>query len=470
MNPTPWTAAAVATAVILLAPPPAHASPGTVAVCHLSGQSGMILTIAGPALAAHLAHGDYVARLAVDGSLAGDGVHFESISAALDAARESRLEHGEDTQAACRITIEAPAGTYEGSAYVPAEGPLEHFPLVVDVPDITLHGALRMVLDADGRATGIGEGDVASTFTPSEPLPVVNGSSTPLIVVNAHPGGSAGHGFVVQGFVFQSGHDPAVDSGGQGVLSLRVSGLVVRGNRFEGGFTESVDLRGTNGEVGQNHLSGTAGTCDICLAAPGNYHAYGNRLLAGGIPGITVDGVVSLPVPVGVEPFELPAQADVVADIENNEVRDHLRLPVGVGIRVDALGVGGPNVHNHVYATIHGNRLVNNRFGIIVHAAFPVAGTDRTSNADVSLGGNVFEQTCQARLLVSLSRHTTALGLSNNQYLLNSTFRIDLGGDLPWDAAWFSHPAGFGNTLIVDGQTVPNGARQFYDASSCPAN
>ena len=53
-----------------------------------------------------------------------------------------------------------------------------------------------------------------------------------------------------------------------------------------------------------------------------------------------------------------------------------MRLPVGVGIRVDALGVGGPNVHNHVYATIHGNRLVNNRFGIIVHGAFPVPGTD----------------------------------------------------------------------------------------------
>jgi hypothetical protein len=41
---------------------------------------------------------------------------------------------------------------------------------------------------------------------------------------------------------------------------------------------------------------------------------------------------------------------------------------------------------------------------------------------------------------------------------------------LPWDAAWYGHRAGFGNTLIVDGQTMPNGARQFYDASSRPAN
>jgi len=472
MYQTRLTVAAVATALLLLAPPHAHAqaSGGGVSICHLSGQGGRILTIGGPALGGHLAHGDYVATLVVDASRAGDGVHFESISAALAAARDSRLEHDEGTQAACRITIEVPGGTYEGTASAPADGTLEHFPFNVDVPDITLHGAMVMEMDTDGRATGIGAGGVESTLTPTEPLPVLNGSSTPLIVVNAHPGGSAGNGLVVEGFVFQSGHDAAVDAGGQGVLALRVSGLVVRGNRFEGGFTESVDLRGTNGEVAQNHLSGTAGTCDICLAAPGRYRAYGNRLLAGGIPGITVDGVVGLPVPAGIEPFELPAQADVVAEIENNEIRDHLRLPVGVGIRVDALGVGGPNVHNHVYASIHGNRVVNSRFGIIVHAAFPVAGTDRMSHADVSLGGNVFEQICQARLLVSLSRHTTALGLTNNPYLLNSTFRIDLGGDLPWDAAWFSHPAGFGNTLVVDGQTVPNGARQFYDANGCPAN
>jgi hypothetical protein len=52
---------------------------------------------------------------------------------------------------------------------------------------------------------------------------------------------------------------------------------------------------------------------------------------------------------------------------------------------------------------------VVNRFGMIVHAAFPVPGTVRKGDVDVMLGGNVFEQTCQARLLLSLSRHTIAL-------------------------------------------------------------
>ena len=33
---------------------------------------------------------------------------------------------------------------------------------------------------------------------------------------------------------------------------------------------------------------------------------------------------------------------------------------------------------------------------------------------------------------------------------------------------WFGHPAGYGNTLVVDGDTIPNGTGQFYDATSCP--
>jgi hypothetical protein len=173
-------------------------------------------------------------------------------------------------------------------------------------------------------------------------------------------------------------------------------------------------------------------------------------------------------VPSGVEPLELPAAAETWAEIRNNEVRDHLRLPVGTGIRVDALGVGAPNVHNTVHAVIRDNLLVDNRFGIIVHAAFPVRNTNLRSDVDVTFGGNEILQSCQAKLLVSLSRHTTALGLSSNPFLLNSTFQLTLGGDLDWDEVWYGHPAGFGNVLLVDGQPVANGTRQFYDAVGCP--
>jgi hypothetical protein len=440
---------------------------GGVAVCHVPG--GRILEVAKPALAGHLSHGDYRTTLLVshEADQPADGAHFGSIGEALAVARAGRLARGELVSAACRITIVVSAGAYQGTAG-PASGGLEQFPLIVDVPDITLRGALEMGLDQAGRATGDGTGEGETTLSPVEPLPVVAGASTPIIIANAHPAGSAGNGLTVEGFVFQSGHDPAVDAGGQGVLAVRVERLSIRGNRFEGGFTESVDLRAASGRVVQNHLAGTAGTCDVCLAGPGRFRASGNRLLAGGIPGIVISSPVGLPVPSGIEPLELPATAETWADIRNNEVRDHQRTPVGTGIRVDAIGVGAPNVHGMIHAVIRDNALLNNRFGMIVHAAFPVANTDRRGDVDVTLGGNEFRQSCQADLLVSLSRHTTALGLTNNPYLMNSTFRLTLGGDVHWDDVWFGHPAGFGNTLVVDGVTIANGSRQSYDPVGCP--
>lgn len=105
---------------------------------------------------------------------------------------------------------------------------------------------------------------------------------------------------------------------------------------------------------------------------------------------------------------------------------------------------------------------------MIVHASFTVAGTDRKSDVDVTLGGNVIQPSCQAKLLVSLSRNTTALGLKAFPYLLNSSFALTLNGDLNWSEAWYSHPNGFGNTLTVDGQTIANGSRQFYTETACP--
>jgi hypothetical protein len=449
---------------------PSGASVETVALCHHSEAKASILEIGPPALRAHLAHGDYVTTLRVtgDSDAPPDNVHFATIGGALSAARSGRLAREELVSAACRISIIVPSGVYIGTALVPASGLMEHFPLIVDVPDITLRGALVMGLDGSGRATGEAVGGEETTLRPAEPLPILSGVTTPMIVANAHPTGSAGNGLTVEGFVFESGHDPAVDAGGQGVLSMRATGVTIRGNRFGGGFTESLDARGGGVDVLQNHLGGGAGTCDVCLAGPGTFRAVGNHLDAGGIPGIDVSAFVNLPVPVDVEPSSLPATAETWAEIRNNEVRNHRRIPVGTGIRVDAVGVGAPNVHNTLHVEIRDNLVVNNRFGLIVHAAFPVANTNRRGDVDVTLGGNQILESCQASLLVSLSRHTTALGLTSNPYLLNSSFQLALGGDLSWDEAWFGHPAGFGNTLVVDGQAIANGSRHFYSAAGCP--
>ena len=438
-------------------------------VCHHSATDSRVLGIGAAAVPAHLAHGDYITTLRVshEPDEPADGAHFASIGDAIAAARASRIDAEEMTAGACRVTIVVPAGIYRGTTG-PASGTVEHFPLVVDVPDITLYGALAMAIDDAGRATGSGTSAEESVLAPVAPLPVVDGSSTPIIVVNAHPGGFAGHGLTVEGFVFQSGHDPLVDAGGQAILSLRATGLTIRGNRIEGGFTESLDLRVGSADVLQNHLAGTAGSCDVCLAGPGTFSAVGNRLLSGGIPGITTSPTVLFPVPPGVEQYVLPATAETWADIRNNEVRDHRRLPVGVGIRLEGVGNGAPNVHGVIHAVVQDNTLIDNRFGIMVHGAFVAANTDRRGDVDLTLGGNVFQGTCQANLFVSFARHQTGLGLQNTPYMLNSTFTLTLNGDASWDDVWYSHRAGFGNTLVVDGGVIAEGQRQFYSATGCP--
>lgn len=450
----------------------ALASVGTVAVCHKPGSADTVLEIPTTALAAHLAHGDYITTLLVSHTSAqpADGIHFGRISDALAAARAVRTTRGELLSASCRITILVADGTYRGTAVSTASGDTEQFPMVVDVPDITLRGALLMGLDDAGRATGDGVGTTASTLAPVEPMPVLNGVSIPILIDNAHPNGSAGNGLVIEGFVFQSGHAGAVDAGGQAILGLRTTGLRIQGNRFEAGFTESIDLRGSNGDVIQNHLSGTAGTCDICLAGPGSYRGEGNRLLAGGIPGITVDGPVGLGVPSGIEPFVLPDMAETFADLENNYITDHNRTPVGVGIRLDALGASGPSVTTTMHAVLRDNLLVNNRFGIIIHAAFPAVGTPLRGDIEATLDGNVVQQSCETNLLVSFSRHVQTLGVSPKPqpFLQNSTYRLTITGDPDWSTAWFGNPDGFGNTLIVNGQTIPNGTVQSYDDTGCP--
>lgn len=442
-----------------------------ITVCHGPPGSAHVITIGSAAAGAHLAHGDYLTELSVDpANFADDGSRFRRITDALAAARATRVAREELEQAACRITITVAAGTYPATAAQPSGPGVEQIPLVIDVPDVTLRGAHVMAIDETGRPTGASVTGRSSTIVPTAPLQTVGQLSAPILYVNGEKEGFHGHGAIVEGFTFGSGRtsdDPTI--GGVAVVTLRVRNVVVQGNRFEKGFSESIDLRAGSGLVARNYLgaddAGGGGTCDICLAGPGAYEAVGNRLLAGGIPGILVVPALGLPVPPGITPYELPASSSVEATLVNNEIRDHLRLPVGVGIRVGAIGIGAPNVAGTARVEARDNLLIDNRFGVIAEAAFPLANSLRRGDIELSLRGNTFIGSCQADLLISLSRHTTGLGLSNAPYLLDSSFTLSLGGDVPWEDAWYSHPDGLGNTLVVDGAVIPHGARTAYDGS-----
>jgi hypothetical protein len=438
----------------------ASAASDRIALCHRSGSGGVIIDVSPAAVAAHEQHGDYLTALAVShtSSKPDDDTHFHRIGDALAAARAGRLARGEGRSAACRITITVGPGVFHGTGVPTGKRFLEVYPLMVDVPDITLRGALVMEVNG-GRATGKNLAPIATTLALQ---PEADGFAGPLIVANAHPSGSAGHGLTVEGFAFESGN-----GGGFAVLSMRVRRLVIQGNRFEAGFGVTLDLRATHALLARNEMSGTIG-CDMCLSGPGVYQVTGNRLLGGlaGHEGVIVAPVADLGVPAGVEPFVLPAFAAVSADIGNNEVRHYRLRTVSAAIRLVAGGPG--DVAGSTHVTVHDNLLVNNMFGVILDAGFPTAGTKLRGDMDLTLGHNDIRRSCQTDLFMTFSRHATGLGLGEDPYLLNSTYRLTLGGNLRFSDAWFDNPPGFGNTLIVNGAVIGHRTRRFFDAVTCP--
>jgi hypothetical protein len=293
--------------------------------------------------------------------------------------------------------------------------------------------------------------------------------SEPLVIVNSEQG-VGGHNVTIEGFIMRSGHDAtSTTGGGKGVLALRATQLVLRGLSFEGNFTERVDLRAGSALVERNFSTGPGETCDICVAGPGQFVVRSNTLDQGGIPGVLVVPATQLPVPNGVSQYELPAEATVDVEIVSNEIRHHQRTPVGTAIRVATVGINAPNVVGTTVASVRDNWVHDNRFGFIIEAGFPVAGSALRGDAIITTRGNRFSASCQRDLLVSLSRHTTGLGLANAPYLRNSRYLLDLGVDVPWGAAWFANPDGLGNSLVVNGATIPNGRLTAYDASrTCP--
>ena len=458
------------------APTASHSASASsrVSVCHDSGSAWEIKTLPLAALGGHYAHGDYVTSLHVGGEVAeGNGIHFRRITDALSAARDTRATRNEVDTGSCRITIEVSDGTYVGSVNPSIDPAIEQFPLVIDMPDVTLRGALAMPLDASGKATGITGGEVATTLRPTAGLTGggTGGNSQNIIVVNGRVNGARGHRAIVEGFRLESGR-AAGDTlvGGIGILVLRAQGVSIAANQFESGFASAVDLRASSGQVERNYASGRGSSCDVCIAGPGDYVVSDNRLIGGGIPGIIILPAVVLSVPASIEQYTLPEAATVTALVRNNEVRGHVRKPVGVGLRVAAVGVGAQTVAGTARVTLADNDLIGNTFGIIVEAAF-LSQTDptrRRGDIELTTTGNRISGSCQHDVLVAMSNSQTALGIQNGAYLINSTYTLSLGPDIPWSDVWYAHAAGTGNTLTVNGQAQPNGIVHAYDPTrSC---
>jgi hypothetical protein len=451
---------------------PVLTSSETVTMCRTPKTAPFISNVAIGDVPAHRAQGEYVTHLVVDPSTTslGDSIHFKRITDAVSLVRAVRRQIGDTLQASCAIQIDVAAGTYKGTTKSGADPSLEQLPIVLDVPGVTLQGALVMTFDSAGRATGNGQTSANTTIVPSPGL-VTNPIPEVVFLVEGHANGSAGNDITIQGFDLQSGHVGVdADSGGYGVFSVRVKNLIVRGNKFEPTLTSALDLRASTANVNGNWVSGGM-ACDICLAGPGDYTARNNKVVQGGIDGIAVSATVVLPVPTGADQIDSTGSASVHATVANNEVRDHMRLPVGVGIRAAAVAVGAPNMAQSTSIEIDDNLLVHNMFGLLVEAGFPVANTLLKGDITASLSGNIIQSSCQTDLMVTFNRHATTVGAAQltRPYLRNSTYVVSLNGNLDWNNVWYSEVPNLGETLIVDGASVPPGSRLAYDQKkACP--
>lgn len=336
---------------------------------------------------------------------------------------------------------------------------------MVDVPDLTIHGAFVMGLDGAGRATGEGVGSTSSTLAMSDHLDddEVAGNNLRMFIVNGHPKGAAGNGFTLDGFIIQGGN--VQDARRQVILSLRVNDLRVTGNRFEGGLIAAIDLRGTAAVISTNYL--TSGACALCLAGAGNYTVTANRIVGGGEDAIFVNGMVLLDTP-DIEPYDPPELATTFADIGNNDVRNYQNPPVAAGIRLGSYGPNGSSVMTSIHAHIHDNLVVNNTFGMIFEAGFPDPSGPRKGDMDIELGNDEFSGNCQANVYLAFARHITGLIPDGGPYLLRTIRRLELGNDLRLEDLWYANPPGLGNKLFVNGRLVPNAIRTFYSDGGCP--
>ena len=385
-----------------------EASTAGVSVCHRGG----IIAVSASQLATHLGHGDYVTSLAVSHATQqpNDGAHFRRIGDALTVARDGRKARGELAAAACRITITVAAGVFRGTDDVAnTDESLELFPFEVDVPAITLRGALVMRLDASGRATGTSMTGQATTLAPIEPLSDLVGFPA------SSPAYGDGNGLIVQGFALRSGPAPIVDHVGFGILSFPVKDLTIQGNRLEG-FLESIDLRGSNAVVETNHIS-DGGQCAMCLAGPGVYRAEGNKIRP--------------VVPTGSSPVR-PSTPSLTAQASpgSSSISSTTRFATFGRSRSAPASGSAPSASTRrtsparATSEIRDNLLVNNNFGLLIDALFPRPDTRLRGDVEVATSGNVVRQSCQADLLVEFSRHYTDLGAGGDSYLLNSTSRL----------------------------------------------
>ncbi len=263
------------------------------------------------------------------------------------------------------------------------------------------------------------------------------------------------------------------------VLLTRVQGFRVFDNVFRAPGFFAFQSVASSGNFTGNHMSGVA-TGAIFNGgypeSPSSIVATGNRAVSNSLGGILLNGA-SINIP------ELGDQLQAI--VRGNDLSGNVGNQ-GFGLRIfiqrrDAGAPGDTQSSAHVQARVQDNRIVGNRFGVVVDAGFPyrsVAGVcdPRVFSGSIMLEllGNTVSGNQDRSGLITFTRSTAALTqstLSQWQYLHGSTFTVsDPDGTL--GVAAIDHPAvdpflgpcpgdatqePLENVLIYNGVVQPNG-------------
>jgi hypothetical protein len=381
-----------------------------------------------------------------DAAPGGDGsgrLPFDNLPDALAAAR---LAEG-------RAMIVIKPGDYE----VPRT-------LVIDRA-VELRGSTELIQGPDGWPTGDVVAGTATRVFASDP------SMARLLLVDQ--GTSVVSDVVISGFIFEGTVD------GISILLNRAQGFRIAANVFRAPANFGVQSVASSGVIIGNHFSGV-GTGAIVAggfpASPSNVIVQGNRAVRNRLGGVLLNGA-SINIP------ELGDEVHVV--VRDNDLSDNTGAQ-GFGVRAfilrrDPGAPGDSQSSANVHASIVGNRLAGNRFGIVIDAGFPFRITETgcdprvfSGTMDLRFAGNTVSSSLRAPSMVTFTRHSAALSpstLEEWQYLHSARFTID-DSDETLASAWIDHPSSdpfvgpcpgdavsepLGNSLIYNGRLLPNG-------------
>jgi hypothetical protein len=262
---------------------------------------------------------------------------------------------------------------------------------------------------------------------------------------------------------------------------IKTQGFTVRNCVITKSGSIGIATHLSSGRISGNYVTGAvAGIIAFAgnSGSPANVEVVGNRSVKNSNGGFLANGSAT-----GIPEFA--DELNVV--VKDNDFSENMAtLLNSFGIRIYLIR---RDLHvdldtqetGNVRALIQGNRLFGNRIGISIDAAFPYrrVGSEcdtrvYTGTFDITLKGNELTGSLLTPALIAFTRNTAALNqgqLGSWQYLHGATYRIeDPDGTLA--GYWLDHPQhdpflgpcpadatneSLGNTLIYNGEEVPNG-------------